>query len=148
MPDKKSPQRDTHSMEAVKQCVGHGARRTLVAFHVGGVGIHLKSTLLELSLQFIFRGDNTYLVSGMETGHVPACRAIWNPPLGFGYRKDIASCPFPADNNKSVPIGMQELFRLVCADDKVVLGLHSSSVETRPQMPATMCTINLRRHNG
>ena len=36
-------------MEAVKQCIGHLAKRTLVAFNLGGVSINLKSIALAMT---------------------------------------------------------------------------------------------------
>ena len=126
---RKTP-KDTH-MEAVKQCVGHLARRTLVAFNLGGVGTNLKSIYTPVYLEVI-----TLTLSGMETGDISldversgilplvsevALKKFVTKESYRTYLTSNASCPFPRDNT-SVPVGMQELFRLVCSDDKV-LGL-------------------------
>ena len=41
--------------EALNQCAGHLAKRTLVTFNMGGVGVDLKSVALVISLQFMWR---------------------------------------------------------------------------------------------
>ena len=124
---KKTPQ-ETH-MEAVKQCIGHLAKRTLVAFNLCGVGINLKS--IALAITPVYLDVITMTLSGMETGDVSldveqsgmlplvsevALKKFVTKECDQTYLTDNASCPFPADN-ETVPIGMQELFRLVCSDD-------------------------------
>ena len=128
----KKPQ-DTHK-EAIHQCVGHLAKRTLVAFNLGGVGINLKS--IALAITPVYLEVITMTLSGMDTGDVSldversgilplvsevALKKFVTKEGDQKYLTRNASCPFPA-NNTSVPVGMQELFRLVCSDDKV-LGL-------------------------
>ena len=116
--------------EGVKQIAGHLAKRTLVAFDIGGVGIDLKS--IGLVITPVYVEVLTMTLSGMGTvdalleversGMLPLVSKKSMKAFVAEKHRDYLekNCSFPRDN--SVPAGMLELCRLLRSDDSA-LGL-------------------------
>ena len=132
--------KETHK-EAVNQCTGHLAKRTLVALNMGGVGVDLKSIgliitpvyveVITMTLLFATEPatepnkhvDLTVTRSGILPLVSKAALEKFVPEDERTYIEQATSCTcvFPSDD-KSIPTGMWMLWKLVCQDDNA-LGL-------------------------